>query len=232
MTHADLRRGAAPIFRGELVRGERRWPVLATILVVLAILLLMPNRVRLLPPWGLYLAAALVLAPMFMVSMRPRSSAWLRIERFVTFAFVAGAAGANLTTLEVLVAASIGHPHEVGGLELLASSIAVWAGNVLMFSLLYWQLDRGGPAGRCDAGFHRPDWIFAQDGASEDQVGPDWRPQFVDYLFLGYSTATAFSTTDAVPLTARAKLAMMAESSISLLTLVVVAARAINVLGS
>jgi hypothetical protein len=232
MTQADLRRSPGPITRGEPFRGERRWPVAAAILVVLAILLFLPNRVRLLPQWGLCLAAALVLAPMLMVSTRPRSSKWLRIERFITFAFVAGSAAANLSTLQVLVAASIHNSLHVGGLELLASSVAVWAGNVLTFSLLYWQLDRGGPGGRAEAAFHRPDWVFAQDGASEDQVGPGWRPQFVDYLFLGFSTATAFSTTDAMPLTARAKLAMMAESSISLLTLVVVAARAINVLGS
>jgi hypothetical protein len=63
-------------------------------------------------------------------------------------------------------------------------------------------------------------------------VRPEWRPAFVDYLFLGYSTATAFSTTDVLPLTARAKLLMMLESSISLVTMVVVASRAINILGS
>jgi hypothetical protein len=120
----------------------------------------------------------------------------------------------------------------VDGLHLLSSSIAVWATNVLMFSLLFWQLDRGGPALRASATPNRPDWIFPTDDAEPDAAPPDWRPGFIDYLFLGFSTATAFSTTDALPLTGRAKLAMMTESSISLVTLVVVAARAINILGA
>jgi hypothetical protein len=93
-----------------------------------------------------------------------------------------------------------------------------------MFSLLYWQLDRGGPTLRVSAAPHRPDWIFPADQASPEDLAPGWRPQFIHYLFLGFSTATAFSTTDALPLTGRAKLAMMTESSISLVTLVVVAA--------
>jgi len=76
----------------------------------------------------------------------------------------------------------------------------------------------------------RPDCLFPQAGAPEDSP-PGWRPTFVDYLFLGFSTATAFSPTDALPLTPRAKLLMMLESAISLATIVVVAARAINVLG-
>jgi hypothetical protein len=75
----------------------------------------------------------------------------------------------------------------------------------------------------------KPDWLFPQATAPED-VPPDWRPLFVDYLFLGYNTATAFSPTDAMPLTRRAKMLMMLESTISLLTLVVIVSHAINVL--
>jgi hypothetical protein len=101
-----------------------------------------------------------------------------------------------------------------------------------MFALLYWQLDRGGPAGRASSAPPRPDWLFPQDDAGPEHLAPGWRPRFIDYLFLAFSTATAFSTTDALPLTGRAKLAMMSESAVSLVTLVVVAARAINVLGS
>lgn len=76
-----------------------------------------------------------------------------------------------------------------------------------------------------------PDWLFSAD-ASPQPVQPGWRPTFVDYLFLSFSTATAFSTTDTVPLTSRAKLLMMLEASMSLATTLVVASRAINVLGS
>jgi hypothetical protein len=101
-----------------------------------------------------------------------------------------------------------------------------------MFSLLYWQIDRGGPGSRDTNAGRRPDWLFPQESAPTGDLPPDWRPTFVDYLFLAFSTATAFSPTDILPLTHRAKVIMMIESSISLITLVVVAARAINVLGS
>jgi uncharacterized membrane protein len=106
----------------------------------------------------------------------------------------------------------------------------VWVTNVLVFSLLYWQIDRGGPEARMAHARSKPDWLFPQEGAPAEDVPPGWRPAFVDYLYLGYSTGTAFSTTDAMPLTSRAKLLMMLESTISLLTVVVVASRAINIL--
>jgi hypothetical protein len=77
----------------------------------------------------------------------------------------------------------------------------------------------------------RPDWVFAQPPAPGD-LPPDWRPLFLDYLYLGFNTATAFSPTDALPLTRRAKMLMMIESTISLLTLVIVLSRAINIIPS
>jgi hypothetical protein len=101
--------------------------------------------------------------------------------------------------------------------------------NVLTFSLLYWQIDRGGPYARASKLPVKPDWLFPQASLPED-VPPDWRPFFFDYLFLGYNMATAFSPTDVLPLTRRAKMLMMIESTISLLTIVLVAARAVNVL--
>jgi uncharacterized membrane protein len=75
-----------------------------------------------------------------------------------------------------------------------------------------------------------PDWVFPQEGLTE-RAPPGWRPSFVDYLFLSFSTASAFSTTDVIPMTSRAKLLMMFQSIVSLSTIAVVAARAINILG-
>lgn len=212
--------------------SEPRWPVALSIVAVMALLAVMPNRVRLLPPWLLYAATAIVLAPIAATAMGPRNPAWPRVERTVIFAFVSVAVIVNMAVLGVLIYDMIARSKTVDGLQLLSSSIAVWAANVVTFSLLYWQLDRGGPAARASGARKRPDWIFPADQAPEGDVAPGWRPQFIDYLFLGFSTATAFSTTDALPLTGRAKLAMMTESSVSLATLVVVGARAINVLGA
>jgi hypothetical protein len=212
--------------------AEPRWPVALSVVAVLALLVVLPARVRVLPPWVLYATAAVVLAPMAATAMGPRNTAWPRIERAITFIFVAIAATANAAVLGVLIFDMIERSKTVDGLQLLSSSIAVWSANVVTFSLLYWQLDRGGPAARAGPAPARPDWIFPADQAPEGDVAPGWRPQFIDYLFLGFSTATAFSTTDALPLTGRAKFAMMTESAVSLATLVVVGARAINVLGA
>jgi hypothetical protein len=211
--------------------SEPRWPVALSIVLVLALLTAMPDRVRLLPAWVLVVVGAIVLAPIAATALQPRSAAWPRIERAATFALAVAAGTANLVVLVALIFDMIARSKDVDGLKLLSSSIAVWATNVVTFSLLYWQFDRGGPASRASAARMRPDWIFPSEQAPDGAVPPGWRPQFIDYLFLGFSTATAFSTTDALPLTARAKLAMMIESLISLATLVVVGARAINVLG-
>jgi hypothetical protein len=113
--------------------------------------------------------------------------------------------------------------------DILMSGAAVWLTNVIAFSLWYWELDRGGPVARMRARRPYPDFVFAQMQSPE--LGPpNWRPGFVDYLFLSFTNATAFSPTDVLPLTPWAKLTMMAQSAISLSTVALVVARAVNIL--
>lgn len=211
---------------------EPRWPVALMILAVILLLALLPDRIRLFPVWCFSIAGIVVLVPIVAVGLTAAKGRWLRIERVITLLFVAVTAGATLANLGNLIQAMVSRSKEVSGLQLLTSSIAVWVTNVLMFSLLYWQMDRGGPETRLNRTDTRPDWLFPQEGAPPEDVQPGWKASFIDYLFLSYSTATAFSTTDVTPLTSRAKLLMMLESGISLATIVIVAARAINVLGS
>lgn len=213
------------------LRVEPRWPAALAILAVLLLLAVLPGRVRVLPAWCPYALVIVVLAPMAAVHLSGAKQGWLVVERWTTRFFFLAALGLILTGLAQLIRAMVSQSTELGGLQLLTSSIAAWVTNVLAFSLLYWEIDRGGPEARANDAGTKPDWLFPQGGAPEE-APPDWRPTFVDYLFLGYSTATAFSPTDALPLTSRAKLLMMLESSISLATLVVVASRAINILGS
>jgi hypothetical protein len=165
------------------------------------------------------------------VGLTRKKARWLRVERAIMLLFVVVAGVGTLANLANLIGTMVRRSAEIGGVQLLTSSVAVWVTNVLTFSLLYWQIDRGGPESRANNAGTRPDWLFPQTGAPED-APPDWRPTFVDYLFLGFSTATAFSPTDALPLTSRAKMLMMLESTISLVTIVIVASRAINILGS
>lgn len=213
-------------------RFEPRWPVALAILAVLFLLTVLPERIRLFPVWFTYVLGIAVLVPIAVVGLTAAKARWLTVERTGVLLFFMVKGAANLASLAYLMDLMVRRSAEVGGLQLLASSTAVWVTNVLVFSLLYWQIDRGGPEGRVDHASRRPDWLFPQQGARAEDVPPGWRSAFVDYLYLAFSTATAFSTTDAMPLTARAKLLMMLESTISLLTVVVVASRAINILGS
>ena len=213
-------------------RFESRWPVALAILVVLFLLAVLPERVRLFPVWFTYGIGIAVLVPIAAVGLTAAKARWLRVERTGVLLFFVVKVAANLASLAYLIDVMVSRSAQIGGLQLLTSSTAVWINNVLVFSLLYWQIDRGGPEARVDYAGTRPDWLFPQEGAPAEDVPPGWRPAFVDYLYLGYSTATAFSTTDAMPLTPRAKLLMMLESTISLTTIVVVGSRAINILGS
>lgn len=125
-------------------------------------------------------------------------------------------------SLRTFIDAIVHHSMEISGTQLLASSIVAWVSNVLVFSLGCRLMDRGGPEARANDAGTRPDWMFPQAGAPEFSR-PVWRPTFVDYLFLRYSTATAFSATEVAPLTSLAKMLMMIESTISPVTIVVVA---------
>jgi hypothetical protein len=117
------------------------------------------------------------------------------------------------------------------GQTLLLDAINIWVTNVIIFALWFWALDRGGPAAK---GLHpekENDFIFTQQQTPGGQTRfPDWSPGFIDYLFLAFTNATAFSPADTFPLTIRAKLLMMAESAISLATIALVASRAVGIL--
>jgi hypothetical protein len=213
------------------IRIEPRWPIVLAIFAAILMVVLLPERVVLFPAWFPYVIGIALILPMAAVGLSAEKARWLRVERTVMLLFIVAMGVGTLANLASLIGAMVRRSGEVGGLQLLASSIVVWVSNVLIFSLLYWRIDRGGPEARANNAGTRPDWLFPQAGAPED-APPDWRPTFVDYLFLGFSTATAFSPTDALPLTPRAKILMMLESTMSLGTIVVVASRAINILGS
>jgi hypothetical protein len=214
------------------IRIEPRWPVAITALAVLFLLTVLPWRIRVFPLWVPYIGVVALLVPMAAVNLSTARTQWLRIERATTLVFCTLAEGVTVAALARLLGAMVRGSSEIGGNQLLTSSVAAWAMNVLTFSLLYWQIDRGGPEARGSRAVTQPDWMFPQESAPAEDVPPGWLPRFVDYLYLGFSTSTAFSTTETVPLTARAKLLMMLESMISLVTIVAVAARAINILGS
>jgi hypothetical protein len=120
--------------------------------------------------------------------------------------------------------------HAGSGQTLLLDAINIWATNVIIFALWFWALDRGGPAGQLLGSGRGNDFLFTQQQTGEPKRFPGWSPGFIDYLFLAFTNATAFSPADTFPLTVRAKLLMMAESAISLATIALVASRAVGIL--
>lgn len=202
-----------------------------TILALVAILAALPGRYRLLPPWFDIAIGTVVAATLFVAGAAPLASIWRRLEPYLVGVF-----GVFVTVLEILVLAQLlfdmaSRRQTVGALSLLTTAVGVWITNVVVFALFYWELDRGGPAGRATNWKGRRDFGFPP-GEPDDGVPASWQPVFADYLFLAFTASTAFSPTDVLPLTTRAKMLMMAESLIALVTVVAVAARAINILGT
>jgi len=117
----------------------------------------------------------------------------------------------------------------IGATALLVRGAALWVTNVVVFSLWFWEVDRGGPAERAAASKIPPSFGFPEE-AMPELVPEGWMPRYPDYLFLSFTNATAFSPTDTLPVRVWAKMTMMVESVISLITAILVIARAINVL--
>jgi hypothetical protein len=214
-----------------LPKIEPRWPVMLTIVVEVFLLGALPGRVKTLPVWAIPALLIVTLLPMVALSLSANKSRWLPIERIFLQPFLLISAFVLLDGLAFLLSAMLLPKAHVSGIQLLESSLAAWTGNVLICSLVYWRLDQGGPESRYNDVSAKPDWLFPQPSAGE-HVPSSWHPTYVDYLFLAFCTATAFSPTDVLPLTSRAKLLMMAESTISLVTIIAIAARAINILSS
>jgi len=152
-----------------------------------------------------------------------------RIRRHVAIGMIGLVSAANMASLVRLC-----HQLLIGGKEnghaLILSGIVLWCTNVLLFALWYWEVDRGGPTARAAPEQDRfPDFMFVQ--MDKTQFAPkDWRPQLIDYLYLSFTNATAFSPTDTMPLTPIAKWLMTGQSVASLVTVALVVSRAVNIL--
>jgi hypothetical protein len=148
-------------------------------------------------------------------------------RRTVAITLLAVVSAAN-AVLVLAVVGSLIEGTERSGAQLLLKALSVWATNVISFGLWYWGLDRGGPVRRLQRDAPPADFQFPQM-ENPQLVPPGWLPELVDYLYVSFTNSIAFSPTDAMPLSRRAKLLMLAESAISSLTLLLVAARAVNI---
>ena len=139
---------------------------------------------------------------------------------------------ANLFALAILIAGLVTTSTErLGGGELLLTALVIWVTDVIVFGIWFWEIDGGGPVARARHVRKAPDFQFPQD-ENPQLAAPDWRPVVWDYLYVSLTNSIAFSPTDAMPLSHRAKRLMGLGAAISALTVLLVAARAVNVLGS
>ena len=208
------------------VRGERRWPMAAAVVVVITLTALLPASVRPEPRWFLILMGlvlvALVLADPGRVN---RSRTYVRVLSLLLLVLLALAA--VVSTLLLVHELVTGKDLTRSATTLLLVGNAVWISNNVVFGLLYWQTDGGGPVERMKVPRVHPDLAFPQHMNPELAV-PGWRPVFIDYLYLGFTNAIAFSPTDVMPLAHWAKVTMGVQSLISIAILTLVIASAVN----
>ncbi|WP_239087956.1 DUF1345 domain-containing protein [Planosporangium mesophilum] len=207
--------------------GETRWPAALAVLVAIALQLVLPPKFAFGPRWLLPLVELLLLC--LLVAINPvRINRESGVLRTAGIALIAVASLANAWSATLLVRQLV-HGGFADAGPLLLTGGAIWLTNVIVFALWYWEGDRGGPAARAHAREDYPDFLFPQM-ATPEMVHRDWEPRFVDYLYVSFTNATAFSPTDTMPLSRWAKMTMMGQSAVSLLIVALVVARAVNIL--
>ena len=205
--------------RQALATGSRWWPAAVALLVLGVIDALLSDRLTLGPPWALLVLAVVVVIANFVLRWRGLLAArrWIAMGAIgATSIAVTASAGFLVNTL---LSDSLDAP------DLLRGAGGVYISNVLVFALWYWEMDGGGPARRHLTHSGSIDFAFPQR-----TLNIDWTPEFIDYVFLAFNTSTAFSPTDTMVLGRQAKVLMMWQSVVSLVTVAVIAARAINIL--
>ncbi len=216
----DLTKKAKAAFKSE---PEPRWPGLLALMTGACLHYALPTRLSFGPDWGLPVVMALLVIPITAWHKR----GYYNLARALTFVATAALTLALIVSLVLLISGLPSHRDTPA--SLLRSASVLWVTNILVFALWYWKLDAGGPVGRDERqGPVDSSFLFPQ--LCRQPVDPSWSPEFLDYLFVAFNTSTAFSPTDTAVLDHWAKVLTMAQSLISLSVLVVLAARAINVL--
>jgi hypothetical protein len=211
---------------------QRSNPFWGAQLVVAAALLLdlsLPEKLTLGPTWMLPSVEGLLLLGLVIASPRPRVRHSI-LRRRIAIGMIALVSAVNVLSLVLLCHELIhGGIRPSGGRPLILAGSVLWITNVLLFGLWYWELDGGGPIARIMNPETTPDFLFPQ--MSDPRFAPEgWAPTLVDYMYVSFTNATAFSPTDAMPLTPLVKLLMSGQALTALVTVGLVVARAVNIL--
>ena len=208
------------------VHPEPRWPASLALVVCVVLYVILPSRLVIGPRW---LVPTLIVLPLVPLSLRhhrhPNESP---VVSHVTIILIALISVANVVSMALLVHHLLTRA-VTQGRELVYSAVAIWITNVVIYGLWFWEIDRGGPHRRAGNTTAWPDIQFPQM-ENPHLAPPDWYPRFTDYLYTSFANGTSFAPADAMPLSARAKALFASESIVSLVTIAVVAARAVNIL--
>ena len=212
------------LFRDKHHEVDPLWHVQLVLLGVIILQLALPDNLILLPRYVLpALELVCVVALQFVTPKKAVFESSTR--RFVILALIAAVLVANVSSLE-LVLNALFHASKNDAPHLLLASADIYITNIVMFALFFWEMDNGGPGRRRRDNSETADFLFPQQSMNASR----WYPTFFDYLYVSVTNGTAFSPTDTLPLTRRAKLLMSIEALVSLLIVVLITARAVNVL--
>ncbi len=208
--------------------GEHRFPVAAIVALAIALQVVLPGRLVIHPVWLFPSVEGLLMV--ILIAANPvrikRTSASLRTASVSLIALISLA---NAWSSARLIQGLINGTEGANASLLLSRGASVYVTNIIVFALWYWEWDRGGPVARTLGTLRYPDFLFPQMSQS-GVAPPEWAPNFLDYLYVSFTNATAFSPTDTMPLTRWAKMLMLVQSAVALLTVAFVVARAVNIL--
>ena len=207
---------------------EHRWPTVVFILIVIVIWLVLPDELQFVPRWVVPTMAVIILVPLVVFNPR-RLDTETRWSRWIGVTFAAGLVLVNQLHIGLLILELIND--DADGPSVLLVAFEVWITNVIAFAILYWELDDGGPVARRVLGTNDEapqDFLFPQQGV--ERLAAGWKPVFFDYVTFSLSTMMAFSPTDVMPLTTKAKALMAYEALTGFVLLALVISRAVNIL--
>lgn len=211
-----------------VTRGEPRWASTIAVAAVMVIQVALPPRLGVHPRLLMPLIEAALLIGLIIINPT-RIERGTSAYRALGLVLALTIGGANMYSAVRLVTGLVRGTEGHTAAALLLNGGAIWLTNVVIFALAYWELDRGGPAARANAERDVPDFLFVQM-QSPELAPPHWEPAFFDYFYLSFTNSTAFSPTDVMPITRTAKALMFFESMVSLMMVVLVVARAVNIL--
>lgn len=206
--------------------GEHRWPMGLAVVAAIGLQLSLPANLAIRPRFVLPTLEAVLLIGLFLASpgrIKHHSAAiHTAVLSLLALVSLDNTVSAGLLVHEII----IGRATHAGAL--LVQGAAIWATNVIVFALWYWQFDRGGPASRAHVQRKHPDLLFPQM-AQPEVASSDWEPAFFDYLYTSFTNAAAFSPTDTMPLSRWSKALFLSQSAVSLITVALVISRAVNI---